>query len=143
MNELKSSKQAAVTLGFLAALGLGPSAVQKPVLDLLSQKATAVLTNVPGPQQPLFMAGSRLKEMMFWVPQNGGVGLGISILSYNGKVFFGLISDHRLLAEPSEVISRFQAEFEKLLYLGMMLPLEGRPSKQVAEELLNSLEDSD
>ena len=140
MNQLKSSKQAAVTLGFLGALGLGPSAVQKPVLDLLSQKATAVLTNVPGPQQPLYLSGARLKEMMFWVPQNGGVGLGISILSYNGQVFFGLISDHRLLAEPSAVISRFQEEFEKLLYLGLMLPLEGRPDKQFAEVLLNKSE---
>ena len=137
MNELKCSKQATVTLGFLAALGIGPSAVQKPVLDMLSQKATAVLTNVPGPQQPLYLAGSKMKEMMFWVPQNGSVGLGISILSYNGKVFFGLISDYRLLPEPSAVISRFKAEFEKLLYLGMMLPLEGRPTTQSAHSLLN------
>ena len=127
-------------MGFLAALGLGPSAVQKPVLDLLSQKATAVLTNVPGPQQPLYLAGAKLKELMFWVPQNGNVGLGISILSYNGQVFFGLISDHRLLAEPSRVISRFKAEFEKLLYLGLMLPLEGRPSSQSAEDLLDNLD---
>ncbi len=140
MNELKSSKQAAVTLGFLAALGMGPSAVQKPVLDMLSQKATAVLTNVPGPQQPLYLAGSEMKEMMFWVPQNGNIGLGISILSYNGKVFFGLISDHRLLSDPSAVITRFKREFEKLLYLGMMLPLEGRPSVEDAKNLLeNSL----
>jgi len=138
MNELKSSKQAAVTLGFLAALGMGPSAVQKPVLDILSQKATAVLTNVPGPQRPLYLAGSEMKEMMFWVPQNGNIGLGISILSYNGKVFFGLISDHRLLAEPSAVIYRFKKEFEKLLYLGMMLPLEGRPSVQAAKNLLDN-----
>lgn len=78
-----------------------------------------------------------MKEMMFWVPQNGSVGLGISILSYNGKVFFGLISDYRLLPEPSAVISRFKAEFEKLLYLGMMLPLEGRPTTQSAHSLLN------
>ena len=143
MNELKSSKQAAVTLGFLAALGLGPSAVQKPVLDILSQKATAVLTNVPGPQQPLYLAGSELKELMFWVPQNGSVGLGISILSYNGQVFFGLIADHRLLPEPSAVISRFKAEFEKLLYLGMMLPLEGRPGSDITKTLLDDPEMSD
>jgi len=143
MNELKSSKQAAVTLGFLAALGIGPSAVQKPVLDLLSQKATAVLTNVPGPQKPLYLAGSRMKELMFWVPQNGSVGLGISILSYNGQVFFGLISDFRLLPEPTAVISRFKQEFEQLLYLGMMLPLEGRPSAQTADRLLNNAPEPD
>lgn len=136
MNQLKSSKQASVTLGFLAALGMGPSAIQKPVLEMISQKATAVLTNVPGPQQPLYLAGSRMKEMMFWVPQNGGIGLGISILSYDGKVFFGLISDRRLVAEPAEIISRFKQEFEKLLYLGLMLPLDGRPSTRLARDLL-------
>ncbi len=138
MKELKSSKQATVTLGFLAALGMGPSAVQKPVLDLISQKATAVLTNVPGPQQTLYLAGSRMKEMMFWVPQNGGIGIGISILSYDGKVFFGLISDRRLVAKPAEIISRFKSEFEKLLYLGLMLPLDGRPDAGLAEELLKN-----
>ena len=136
MDELKSSKQAAVTLGFLAALGMGPAVVQKPVLDILSQKATAVLTNVPGPQQPLYLAGSRMKEMMFWVPQNGEIGLGISILSYDGKVFFGLISDRRLVPEPAEIISRFRFEFEKLMYLGFMLPLEGRPAPGAAESVL-------
>jgi len=136
MNTLKSSKQATVTLGFLAALGMGPPAVQKPVLDMLSQKATAVLTNVPGPPQPVYLAGSKLKEMMFWVPQNGNVGLGISILSYDGKVFFGLIADRRLVAEPSAIIARFKNEFEKLLYLGLMLPLDSRPSLASAERLL-------
>jgi len=138
MNELKSSKQATVTLGFLAALGMGPSVLQKPVLDLLSQKASAVLTNVPGPQRSLYLAGSKMKEMMFWVPQNGNVGLGISILSYDGKVMFGLIADRRLVAMPSKIISRFKGEFEKLLYLGLMLPLEGQPSPQTAAKLLEN-----
>ena len=118
---------------------MGPSAVQKPVLEMLSHKATAVLTNVPGPQQPLYLAGSKMKEMMFWVPQNGNIGLGISILSYNGQVFFGLISDYRLVPEPSEIIERFNGEFEKLLYLGLMLPLDGRPSAQIAEDLLKHM----
>jgi len=136
MGQLKSGKQAAVTFGFLAALGMGPSAVQKPVLDLLSEKASTVLTNVPGPQHPLWLAGSRMKEMMFWVPQNGNIGLGVSILSYDGKVFFGLISDRRIVPDPQAIIARFRPEFEKLLYLGLMLPLEGRPSSLAAETLL-------
>jgi len=139
MQKLKSSKQAAVTLGFLAALGMGPSFVQKPVLELISQKATTVLTNVPGPQKALFLAGSRINEMMFWVPQNGGIGIGISILSYNGQVYFGLISDRRLIADPGEIICRFKAEFEKLLYLGLMLPMDEKPTAKHAEELLDIL----
>lgn len=136
MEQLKSSKQAAVTFGFLAALGLGPAALQKPVLDLLSEKASAVLTNVPGPQQALYLAGAEIAEMMFWVPQNGTIGMGISILSYNGGVYFGLISDHRLVPDPQEIIRHFKPEFEKLLWLGLMLPLEGCPEAAQAQVLL-------
>jgi WS/DGAT/MGAT family acyltransferase len=142
MEELKSSKQAAVTFGFLSALGMGPSSLQKPVIDLLSEKATAVLTNVPGPQKPLYLAGSKMSEMMFWVPQNGNIGLGISILSYNGKVFFGLIADRRIVPDPQSIIAQFQPEFEKLLYLGMMLPLDGRPDGRTAETLLRGATDA-
>jgi WS/DGAT/MGAT family acyltransferase len=137
MNELKESRQAAVTFGFLAALGMGPSALQKPVLDLLSEKATAVLTNVPGPQQPLYLSGAGIREMMFWVPQNGHIGIGISILSYDGQVLFGLMSDRRLVPRPREIIDRFRPEFEKLLYLALMLPLEGQPHADSARLLLD------
>ena len=44
------------------------------------------MTNVPGPRQPLYLAGSELKQMMFWVPQSGNIGMGVSILSFNGEV---------------------------------------------------------
>lgn len=57
MRELKSSRQALVAYGLLGALGMGPQALQKPALELFSRKATVVATNVPGPQQPLYLAG--------------------------------------------------------------------------------------
>jgi WS/DGAT/MGAT family acyltransferase len=141
MNELKESKQAAVTFGFLAALGLTPPGVQRPVLDLLSEKASMVLTNVPGPQEPLYLAGSRLREMMFWVPQNGGIGVGVSILSYDGQVFFGVICDRNLVPEPREIIERFRQEFENLLYLGLMLPPDGDALDGQAVGLLEGREE--
>jgi WS/DGAT/MGAT family acyltransferase len=136
MNELKNSKQASVALGLLAALGMGPSALQKPALDMLSDKASMVLTNVPGPQQALYLAGGRIKDMMFWVPQNGSIGMGVSILSYDGSVFFGLITDRRLVAEPRQIIDWFMPEFEKLVKLAMMLPGDAVPSGREAESLV-------
>jgi hypothetical protein len=57
---------------------------------------------------------------MAWVPQTGSIGIGISILSYNGKVLFGLIGDAKLVPDPDAIIRRFQPEFEKLLYLALM-----------------------
>jgi len=136
MDELKSGRQATVSFGLLAALGMGPSALQKPALDILSEKATTVLTNVPGPQQPLYLAGERVKDMMFWVPQNGSIGMGISILSYDGQVFFGVITDRRLVPEPHDIIERFRPEFEKLVSLSLMIPVNEPDSPRLAEELV-------
>lgn len=120
MRDLKESKQAVLAYGLLVALGMAPSAVQGAALDLMSQKASAVATNVPGPQQPLYMAGCALDQMMFWVPQTGSIGLGLSILSYNGHVQFGLIADARLMPDPHAAIRHFGSEFDKLLYLALM-----------------------
>jgi WS/DGAT/MGAT family acyltransferase len=120
MRQLKSSRQAIVSFGLLAALGMAPVGIQRTALELFSRKATTVATNVPGPQMPLFLAGCTVKEMMFWVPQTGSIGLGVSILSYMGKVHFGLITDAKLVPDPDAIIQRFRPEFEKLLYLALM-----------------------
>lgn len=120
MCNLKNSRQAIVAYGLLAALGIAPQPVQELALEMFSRKASAVATNVPGPQQPLYMAGSMLRDIMFWVPQTGSIGLGLSILSYRGQVHFGLIADARLIPDPDAVVRRFGEEFETLLYLAMM-----------------------
>lgn len=120
MRTLKDSRQAVVTLGLLSALGMGPSALQKPAFDLFSRKATTVATNVPGPAHTLFLAGHPISEMMFWVPQTGTIGMGVSILSYAGSVYFGLITDARLVPRPSDISERFGAELEKLLLIALM-----------------------
>ncbi|HVK50814.1 MAG TPA: wax ester/triacylglycerol synthase family O-acyltransferase [Pseudoxanthomonas sp.] len=136
MNQLKNSRQAIVAYGLLAALGMAPAALQSVALELFSRKATAVATNVPGPQQPLYMGGSRVREMMFWVPQTGSIGLGVSILSYNGRVHFGLIGDARLVPDPDAVMRRFAPEFEKLLYLALMGNWEQALDASAADALL-------
>lgn len=136
MNQLKNSRQAIVAFGLLAALGMAPTPLQAIALELFSRKATAVATNVPGPQQPLYMAGCKLREMMFWVPQTGSIGIGISILSYNGHVHFGLIADAKLVPDPHAVIRRFAPEFEKLLYLSLMSNWDHALDSVAAEALM-------
>jgi WS/DGAT/MGAT family acyltransferase len=124
MLDLKASSQAAVTLGLLSAVGMGPKALQEQILDLLSSRASAVITNVAGPQQALYMGGARIAEIMFWVPQSGEIGVGISALSYDGAMQFGIIIDKHLAGDPENVASRFAAEFEQLLMLMLMGPWE-------------------
>jgi WS/DGAT/MGAT family acyltransferase len=122
MNELKGSYQPLLAFGILAATGLFVKPVQDAVLGLFSRKTTAVMTNVPGPAQPLKLCGSALRQTMFWVPASGEVGVGVSILSYAGGVQFGLITDHVLCPEPQQIIDRFEPEFEQLTLLALMLP---------------------
>ena len=122
MLDLKTSYEPAVTLGVFAALGYLPKIVQEQLFDLLASRMTAVMTNVPGPTEPLTVAGSRLRQMLFWVPQSADIGMGMSILSYAGQVQFGLITDDALTPDPEAVVSRFLEEFDRYLYYLLLDP---------------------
>ena len=136
MRAIKGSLQPPMTLVVLGMMGMLPSALQAPAIDLFSRKGSLVASNVPGPQGPLHLCGQRISEMYFWVPQSGSMGVGISMLSYAGKVFFGIIADRNLLADPGEVVDRFGPEFERLLLgatVGLLaLQRPGRRSRRRA-----------
>jgi diacylglycerol O-acyltransferase len=126
MDELKGSYQPLLAFAVLSVSGLFIKPVQDAVLGMFAKKATAVMTNVPGPGVPLKFCGSTLRQTMFWVPASGDIGVGVSILSYGGGVQFGLITDEKLCPEPQQIIDRFEPEFDKLLFLAMMLPWAGQ-----------------
>jgi len=126
MDDLKGSYQPLLAFAVLALSGLFIKPVQDTVLGLFAKKATAVMTNVPGPAKPLMFCGSTLRQTMFWVPASGDIGVGVSILSYGGGVQFGLITDEKLCPDPQAIIDRFDPEFDKLLWLAMMLPWSGQ-----------------
>ncbi|MFL6656792.1 MAG: wax ester/triacylglycerol synthase family O-acyltransferase [Massilia sp.] len=120
MNELKGSYTALVAMSVLGVLGATPKQVQNEIQNYFARKATAVMSNVPGPQAPLYIAGSQLDQCMFWVPQSGDIGIGVSILSYNGGVQFGIVTDDALVRDPDNIIKRFAPEFEKLVMMALM-----------------------
>jgi diacylglycerol O-acyltransferase / wax synthase len=135
MASLKGSLQPPMALMSLGLMGVMPARVQAPLVELFSRKATAVVSNVPGPQAPLYMCGQRVSEMYFWVPQSGSIGLGLSLLSYAGQVYFGIISDRQLVDEPDALVARFTPEFEKLLLattVGALATKERRRSRRKA-----------
>ena len=114
MDELKRSPEALIAYGVLNLMGLAPVEVEKLGLRFFGSKATAVLTNVPGPREPLYLAGRKLAEVMFWVPQSGRLGLGISILSYAGGVMLGVATDEGLVPDPERIVDGFEKEFKSL-----------------------------
>ncbi len=138
MEALKGSYQAAIAFALLGAAGLAPRVVQQQMLDLLANKATAVMTNVPGPQEQLYLAGARLRQFMFWVPQSGDIGMGVSILSYNGGVQFGLITDAARVPDPEHVIAHFRPEFDRLLMTILMEPWDMQRDPALVERELGT-----
>lgn len=122
MAALKGSYQPLLAFSLLAIAGLLIKPAQDAMLNLFSKKTTAVMTNVPGPREKLKFCGATLEQSMFWVPQSGDVGLGVSILSYGGGVQFGVITDSTLCPEPQRIIDEFVPEFAKLSIVTLMLP---------------------
>jgi diacylglycerol O-acyltransferase len=114
MDELKRSPEALVAYAALNVLGMMPVEVEKLGLRFFGSKATAVLTNVPGPREPLYLAGRKVDTVMFWVPQSGRLGLGISILSYAGGVMLGVATDEGLVPDPERIVAEFEKEFKEL-----------------------------
>ena len=117
MQKLKDSPQALVTLGLLAVVGSLPAIVEEPVMTLFSAKASLVVSNVPGPREALYFARVPAAQAMFWVPQAGSIGVGVSMLTYNGQVQFGVMSDRALIAHPRSVVDAMRDELEKLVKL--------------------------
>ena len=122
MAALKGSYQPLLAFSMLAVAGLLIKPAQDAMLNLFAKKTTAVITNVPGPRDKLKFCGATLEQSMFWVPQSGDVGLGVSILSYGGGVQFGVITDSLLCPEPQRIIDEFMPEFAKLSIVTLMLP---------------------
>ncbi len=122
MRQLKGSLQPLLTFALLSVAGLLIKPAQDALLNLFGRKTTAVMTNVPGPGNKLQFCGSTLEQTMFWVPQSGTVGLGVSVLSYGGGVQFGVIADAGLCPDPQAIIDGFEPAFQQLLALTLMLP---------------------
>jgi len=120
MANLKGSQQAFATFGMLSAIGSLPAAVEAPAIAVFSSKASLVASNLPGPREPLLFAGVPVSQVLFWVPQAGSIGTGVSMLTYCGQVQLGVIADRRLIAEPDALIAAMAAEFERLVYLVLL-----------------------
>lgn len=117
MDRIKNTPEAAVAFGILQVTGMTSTQIESMIVNIFAQKATAVMTNVPGPKMPIYLAGKELAGMMFWVPQPGGLALGISIISYNAQVFVGVAGDAGLIPEPDEIVTAFHQEIESMINL--------------------------
>lgn len=115
MQTLKRSPEARATLLGLAAAGRLPVAWEKSLVNHLAGKSAAVVSNLPGPQQALTIAGARLANLVFWPPQTAGIGVGIGLFSYDGRVTVGISADTALIKDPARIVALFEDELRLIL----------------------------
>jgi diacylglycerol O-acyltransferase / wax synthase len=110
MDQIKQSREGPVSYGLLAATGLTPEPVERRIVDLFSAKGTAVMTNVPGPAQPVYLAGTPVRTVLVWAPTSGHIGMSVSIFSYREEVTVGLMVDAALIPDPAEIVNQLERE---------------------------------
>ncbi len=115
-SELKRSKQAVGADALLQAAEWTPSTL----LSLGARNLTrmipfnTVVTNVPGPQQPMYMMGARLVEVYPHVPLVDNLGLGIALMSYDGMMHWGINADRDMVPDLHNFVEELEASFEEL-----------------------------
>ena len=99
--------------------------IENRIVDLFTAKGSAVMTNVPGPRQPVYMAGTPVRGVLVWAPTSGGVSMSVAIFSYAGEVTLGVMSDARLVPDPEPIVEAFEPELRRLqrLYLPQEAPV--------------------
>jgi diacylglycerol O-acyltransferase / wax synthase len=110
MDEIKRSREGAVSYRVLSLTGHTPKPVERRIVDIFSGKGTAVMTNVVGPSEPVYMAGTPIKTSMFWAPTSGHIGMSISIFSYCDEITIGLMVDAGLVPDPGVIIDELERE---------------------------------
>lgn len=144
MDDLKASYEAIAAYGVLGVMGVVPPRIQDIAVSIFDTKGTAVMTNVPGPRQTLYMAGAPIKTIMAWVPQSGRISLGVSIISYEGQVYLGVATDAGLVPDPEHIIALFESEFKAMLERAQALQTRRKESvKPMLAGLDSALRDLD
>ena len=115
MDIIKTSAEPLVTATTVQILMMLPEFISRSLIDFFSRKMSCVLSNVPGPQQTLYLGGQKIVEGIFFVPQRANIGVGLSIFSYGGGIRVGVYCDECVIPKPKEVVQEFEKNFWKLV----------------------------
>ena len=114
MDAIKRSREPAVAFGILSVLGLAPARLEEFGVGMFSDETSLVLTNVPGPREPVYVAGARVAGVLPWAPCAGSLGMTVTIFSYAGGVRVGFMTDARRVPDPERLADAFSSELRSL-----------------------------
>lgn len=133
MADLKRSGQA-VGAEVITRLGdFAPATILNQAARLQSRQRffNLVVTNVPGPQYPLYLAGRRLVGLYPVVPLAQRQALGIAIMSYDGALGFGLLADYDALPDLEELTADLERSIVRLERAARPADRAARTSRRV------------
>jgi diacylglycerol O-acyltransferase len=131
---LKSGGQAVGAQVLTELSGFAPATVMGQASRLMSRQRffNVVVTNVPGPQQPLFLAGRRMIDPFPMVPLAKNQGLGIALLSYAGRINFGLVGDYDVMYDLDDFADDIEDSLAELAAeAGVELTVAANPAQAV------------
>jgi diacylglycerol O-acyltransferase len=111
MQRIKNSDEALLTFGVQRGISQAPDGVATAVTNFFANKAIGVLTNVPGPSQPMTLAGSLVDGVLGWAPCSGDQPMTICLFSYAGTVSAGFGTDRALVPDGDRLAELFALEF--------------------------------
>jgi diacylglycerol O-acyltransferase / wax synthase len=116
MRKLKESGQAVGARVMTDLTGFAPPNIMSQAARVVARQRffNLVVTNVPGPQTPLYLMGRRLFETFPMVPLLDRQALGVAILSYDGRINFGLVGDYDVMADLEQLTKDFRASLLEL-----------------------------
>jgi diacylglycerol O-acyltransferase len=119
MSRIKHGHEAPVAFAIQAGLSKLNKWLYRTLVDMLADRAVGVLTNVPGPQVPIYIAGQQVAGAMGWAPLSGDQAMSFTIFSYDGKVFVGIACDVGLVPDHEEIVDGFADAFHRLSVLSL------------------------
>lgn len=119
MHRIKNGHEAPVAFAIQDGLSKLSKALYRTLVDMLADRAVGVLTNVPGPQFPLYIAGEKVEGAMGWAPLSGDQAMSFTITSYDGKVYVGIACDVGLVPDHQQIVDGFADAFHRLSVLSL------------------------
>jgi WS/DGAT/MGAT family acyltransferase len=110
----KKSKQALGLDMMMTVLDWTPSVLLSLTERVATFSVNMYVTNIPGPQIPLYLLGAKMLEMYPWPPLLPGTGLSVGLISYNGKMCWGFNADYQLVPDLHNFVKLIDTSFQEL-----------------------------
>src|SRR4029077_10589320 len=134
MRGLKESGQAVGAVALTSLADFAPPTVMAQAARLQARQRyfNLVVTNVPGPQFPLYVLGREMRSISPLVPPAENLALGVAIISYNGRIAFGLNADFDALPDVELLAAQLGEALDELAVAAGLPPRRRRTRRRTA-----------